>query len=256
MFNLSAHHKEFFAAIGEITYLTRAAIRELFKRPFEWKLINHQIVLGGIDSWSITVLAAGFTGMVLSLQFAIGLEPFGASMYTPKVVCLGIVRELGPVLTALLVGGRVGSGYTAEIGSMNVTEQVDAIKALGADPVRKLVMPRVLAMTIALPLLTIVADIVGCFGGGIITMIEVGVTGRFVWEQTIETLEIVDLLHGLSKSVFFGYLIGIIGCWNGLRTYGGTEGVGIATTRTVVYLSIAILVSDFALTRIFLAIYG
>jgi len=253
---MKAHHKEFFNAIGEITFLTQAAIRELFKRPFEWRLINHQMVLGGYDSWSITVLAAGFTGMVLSLQFAIGLEPFGASMYTGKVVSLGIVRELGPVLTALLVGGRVGSGYTAEIGSMNVTEQVDAIKALGADPIRKLVMPRVLAMTIALPLLTIMADIVGCAGGGVITMIEVGVTGRFVFEQMVETLWIVDLLHGLSKSVFFGYLIGIIGCWNGLRTYGGTEGVGIATTRTVVYISIAILVSDFALTRIFLAIYG
>ena len=253
---MKAHHKEFFNAIGEITFLTHASIKELFKRPFEWRLINHQLELGGYDSWSITVLAAGFTGMVLSLQFAIGLEPFGASMYTGKVVSLGIVRELGPVLTALLVGGRVGSGYTAEIGSMNVTEQVDAIKALGADPIRKLVMPRVVAMTVALPLLTIMADIVGCAGGGFITMIEVGVTGRFVFEQMVETLWVVDLLHGLSKSVFFGYLIGIIGCWNGLRTYGGTEGVGIATTRTVVYVSIAILVSDFALTRIFLAIYG
>lgn len=253
---MKAHHKEFFNAIGEITFLTIAAIKELFKRPFEWRLINHQMELGGYDSLSITILAAGFTGMVLSLQFAIGLEPFGASMYTGKVVSLGIVRELGPVLTALLVGGRVGSGYTAEIGSMNVTEQVDAIKALGADPIRKLVMPRVVAMTIAMPLLTIVADIVGCAGGGVITMIEVGVTWRFVFEQMVETLWIVDLLHGLSKSVFFGYLIGIIGCWNGLRTFGGTEGVGIATTRTVVYISIAILVSDFALTRIFLAIYG
>ena len=140
---------QFFTAIGEVVFLTKASIRELFRRPFEWRLIITQLELGGIDSWSITVLAAGFTGMVLSLQFAIGLEPFGASMYTGKLVSLGIVRELGPVLTALLVGGRVGAGYTAEIGSMNVTEQVDAIKALGADPVRKLVMPRVVAMVIA-----------------------------------------------------------------------------------------------------------
>ncbi len=247
---------QLFTAVGEVVYLTRASIRELFKPPFEWRLVITQLDLGGIDSWSITVLAAGFTGMVLSLQFAIGLEPFGASMYTGKLVCLGIVRELGPVLTALLVGGRVGSGYTAEIGSMNLTEQVDAIRALGADPVRKLVMPRVLAMTIALPLLTILADIIGCLGGLCITVVEVGVTVRFVYEQMVETLEIVDLLHGLSKSVFFGYLIGMIGCWNGLKTYGGTEGVGIATTRTVVYISVAILVSDFVLTRFFLAIYG
>ena len=246
----------FFVAIGEIVYLTLASIRELFRRPFEWRLIATQLEQGGIDSWSITVLAAGFTGMVLSLQFAIGLEPFGASMYTGKLVCLGIVRELGPVLTALLVGGRVGAGYTAEIGSMNVTEQVDAIKALGADPIRKLVMPRVFAMTLALPLLTMLADIVGCFGGIIITVLEVGVTIRFVFDQMVETLWVVDLLHGLSKSVFFGYLIGVIGCWNGLRTFGGTEGVGIATTRTVVFISVSILVSDFVLTRIFLAIYG
>ncbi|MAY79500.1 MAG: transporter [Deltaproteobacteria bacterium] len=248
--------RELLVSVGEISALTVASVRELFKRPFESRLIVHQLEQGGYDSWSITVLAAGFTGMVLSLQFAIGLEPFGASMYTGKLVSLGIVRELGPVLTALLVGGRVGSGYTAEIGSMNVTEQVDAIRALGADPVRKLVMPRVVAMTIALPLLTIMADIVGCLSGAFITMLEVGVTFRFVFDQMTETLWVVDLLHGLSKSVFFGYLIGVIGCWNGLRTFGGTEGVGIATTRTVVYISIAILVSDFALTRIFLAIYG
>jgi phospholipid/cholesterol/gamma-HCH transport system permease protein len=177
-------------------------------------------------------------------------------MYTGKLVSLGIVRELGPVLTALLVGGRVGSGYTAEIGSMNVTEQVDAIRALGADPVRKLVMPRVVTMTIALPLLTIMADLVGCLGGAIITMFEVDVTFRFVYEQMTETIEIADLMHGIMKSVFFGYFIAIIGCWNGLRTHGGTEGVGITTTRTVVYTSITILVSDLILTRLFLAIYG
>jgi len=177
-------------------------------------------------------------------------------MYTGKLVALGIVRELGPVLTALLVGGRVGSGYTAEIGSMNVTEQVDAIRALGADPVRKLVLPRVLTMIIALPLLTIMADLVGCFGGAVITMYEVDVTFRFVYEQMTETVEIADLMHGIGKSVFFGYFIAIIGCWNGLRTGGGTEGVGIATTQTVVYTSITILVSDFLLTRLFLVIYA
>jgi phospholipid/cholesterol/gamma-HCH transport system permease protein len=248
--------KQFFNAIGEIAYLTMACMREFFRRPFEWRLIIQQLELGGFDSWSVTVLAAGFTGMVLSLQFAIGLEPFGASMYTAKLVSVGIVRELGPVLTALLVGGRVGSGYTAEIGSMNVTEQIDAIRALGADPVRKLVMPRVFAMTLALPLLTMLADLVGCAGGGFITVHEVNVTGRFVLEQMMDSIWVVDLLHGLTKSVVFGYLIGVIGCWNGLRTMGGTEGVGLATTQTVVYISVAVFTSDFALTRIFLAVYG
>jgi phospholipid/cholesterol/gamma-HCH transport system permease protein len=243
-------------AIGENAVLTGQVIRELFRPPFEWRLSIVQMKLGGMDSWSIAFLAAAFTGMVLAMQFAIGLEPFGGSLYTAKLVCLGIVRELGPVLTALLVGGRVGAGYTAELGSMNVTEQIDAIRALGADPVRKLVLPRVLTMTIALPLLTIMADLVGCFGGAVVTMAEVDVTFQFVYQQMSESVEIPDLMHGIMKSVFFGYFIGIIGCWNGLRTQGGTEGVGIATTRTVVYISVTILTSDFLLTRLFLVIYG
>lgn len=243
-------------AIGENTVLSGKVLRELFRGPIEWRLIITQMKLGGVDSWSITFLAAAFTGMVLAMQFAIGLEPFGGSLYTAKLVSLGIVRELGPVLTALLVGGRVGAGYTAEIGSMNVTEQVDAIRALGADPIRKLVLPRVVTMTIALPLLTTMADIVGCGCGAIVTMYEVDVTLRFVWEQMSDSIEIPDLMHGIMKSVFFGYFIGIIGCWNGLKTQGGTEGVGIATTRTVVYTSVTVLTSDFILTRLFLAIYG
>lgn len=242
--------------MGSAALLSVRAIRELFRKPFEWRLIIVQLEQCGVDSWSITVLTAIFTGMVMAMQFAIGLEPFGASMYTGKLVALGIVRELGPVLTALLVGGRVGSGFTAEIGSMNVTEQVDAIRALGADPIRKLVMPRLVAMTIAVPLLTIMADLIGCFGGAVITVFEVDVTFRFVYEQMTETIGIADLMHGIGKSVFFGFFIALIGCWNGLRTQGGTEGVGIATTQTVVYTSITILVSDFILTRLFLVLYG
>jgi phospholipid/cholesterol/gamma-HCH transport system permease protein len=243
-------------AVGSISLLSARTFRELFRRPFELRLAVTQLEQGGVDSWSITILTAVFTGMVMASQFAIGLEPFGASLYTGKLVSLGITRELGPVLTALLVGGRVGSGFTAEIGSMNVTEQVDAIHALGADPVRKLVVPRVLAMMIALPLLTVVADLVGCAGGAIITVFEVGVTLRFSVEQMIETVDVEDFLHGIGKSLFFGYFIAIIGCWMGLRTRGGTEGVGKATTNTVVYTSVTILVSDFLLTRLFLAIYG
>jgi phospholipid/cholesterol/gamma-HCH transport system permease protein len=243
-------------AMGEITLLSAHSFREVFRRPFEWRLIVAQLDHGGVRSQSITLLTAIFTGMVMASQFSIGLEPFGASLYTGKLVSLGIVREMGPVLTALLVGGRVGAGFTAEIGSMNVTEQVDAIRALGADPVRKLVMPRTLAMIIALPLLTLLADLVGCAGGMFVTIAEVGVTPRFALDQMIETIDIYDLVHGLMKSVFFGYFIAIIGCWNGLRTQGGTEGVGRATTETVVYTSVTILVSDFLLTRLFLTIYG
>lgn len=247
---------QFFQSLGEVALLTAQTTRELFRPPWELRLWIAQLDQGGVQSWSITFLTAIFTGMVMASQFAIGLEPFGASIYTGKLVSLGIVRELGPVLTALLVGGRVGAGFTAEIGSMAVNEQIDAIRTLGADPVRKLVVPRLVAMVIALPLLTMMANIVGLLGGAVITMMEVNVTFRFVLEQYRETLWVVDLLHGLGKSAFFGYVIAIMGCWNGMRTYGGTEGVGRATTGTVVYTSVTILVSDFLLTRLFLAIYG
>lgn len=246
----------FFDALGEVAYLTARTAREAVRPPFEWNLIAVQLDAAGVESWSITILTAVFTGMVLASQFAIGLEPFGASMYTGNLVALGIVRELGPVLTALLVGGRVGAGIAAELGSMSVTEQIDAIRCLGADPVRKLVLPRVVAMVIALPMLTLIADVIGCAGGAFITMLEVGVTSTFIVDQMLSVVTLPDLLHGLGKSLFFGYIIAIIGCWIGMKTRGGTVGVGNATTKTVVYTSVTILVSDFFLTRLFLAIYG
>lgn len=243
-------------AIGELSILTIEVIKALFKAPFETDLILEQLARGGVDSWSITVLTAVFTGMVMAMQFSIGLEPFGASMYTGKLVSLGIVRELGPVLTALLVGGRVGAGFTAELGTMAVTEQIDAIRCLGASPIRKLVMPRVVAMTFIMPLLTLLADVIGCFGGALITIFEVGVTPAFAVSQMIETVGPSDLIHGLLKSIFFGYFIAILSCWVGMSARGGAESVGQATTTTVVYTSVTILVADFILTRFFLAVYG
>ena len=245
-----------FDFIGEITLLSMDAFRQFLLGKRDWGLIMTQLSKGGVDSWSITLLTALFTGMVMAAQFAIGLEPFGASIYTGKLVSLGIVRELGPVLTALLVGGRVGAGFTAELGSMAVTEQIDAIRCLGADPVRKLVMPRVMAMTLIMPLLTVLADLIGCFGGGLIAMLQVDLTGQYVLRQMLETIGPEDLLHGLMKSVFFGYWIAIIACWKGMSIRGGAESVGIATTETVVAISVGILVSDFILTQLFLSIYG
>ncbi len=242
--------------MGAVARLTGRTFSELVKPPYEMPLLIDQMDQAGIGSWSIAVLTALFTGAVMAIQFAVGLEPYGASLYTGKLVSLGIVKELGPTLTAVLVGGRVGAGFTAEIGSMNVTEQVDAISALGADPVRKLVVPRVVACLIMLPLLTLLADFVGLFGGMLVTMDEVGVTWRFYVDQVIETLDLGDLMHGLSKSLFFGYFISIIGCYVGLNTRGGTEGVGQATTRTVVAISITVLVSNFMLTKLFFSLAG
>jgi phospholipid/cholesterol/gamma-HCH transport system permease protein len=243
-------------AIGGIALLTVRTAKAMFTGDFEWSPLTYQVDHAGIRSWSITVLTSVFTGMVMALQFADGLEKYGGSMYTGKLVSLGIIRELGPTLTALLVGGRVGSGFAAELGSMVVTEQVDAIRALGADPVKKLVVPRVLACVIAIPLLTMLADVVGCLGGMIITMREVGITAKFFYAQVRDTIGAVDLLHGLMKSVFFGYFIGIIGCYVGLSTSGGTEGVGQATTKAVVVSAITLLVSNYLLTQIFVVIYG
>lgn len=242
--------------VGSLATLAGAALRALLRRPFELRALVFHMDHAGIGSGSITFLTAIFTGMVMALQFSTGLKPYGASLYTGKLVSLGIVRELGPVLTALLVGGRVASGIAAELGSMAVTEQIDAIRALGADPVKKLVLPRVLACTLSLPLLTMVADVVGCAGGMIVTMQEVGITPSFFLSQVLDTLWVVDLMHGLAKSVFFGFLIGLIGCWMGMRTTGGTAGVGRATTETVVYTSVAILVANFLLTKFFLLVYG
>lgn len=248
--------RKFVAYIGALGALTFRTLVAFLRPPWETRALIYQLDQSGIGSWSITVLTAIFTGMVLALQFASGLKTYGASMYTGKLVSLGIVRELGPVLTALLVGGRVGSGFAAELGSMVVTEQVDAIRALGADPIKKLVAPRVMACVIALPLLTMLADVIGCFGGMLITMQEVGVTQQFFYQQVLETLSIKDLLHGLGKSMFFGYIIGITGCFVGMTTTGGTEGVGLSTTRAVVASAVGVLISDFLLTKLFIAIYG
>lgn len=246
----------FFEALGEVSILTGRTLREMVRPPFEFDLTLTQLEQGGVDSTSITVLTATFTGMVMAAQFAVGLEPFGATVYTGKIVALGIVRELGPVLTALLVGGRVGAGFTAELGSMAVTEQIDAIRALGADPVRKLVVPRVLAMTLAIPLLTIMADVIGCAGGALITMLDVGLTATFATQQMVETLTVDDVMHGLIKSLFFGSIIAIIACWNGMKVHGGSVAVGKATTSTVVFTSVTILVADFFLSQILMKIYA
>ena len=244
------------AEIGAVASLGMATIRAIRKkRPAKVPLFR-QFDHVGVGSWSIAVLTAIFTGAVMALQFADGLKSYGASSYTGRIVSLGIVREMGPTLTAVLVGGRVGAGFAAELGSMSVTEQVDAIQALGADPVEKLVVPRVLACVVMIPALTILADFVGLFGGMLAVLAEVGVTPRWYLEQITDTLGMVDFNHGIIKSAFFGVFIGLIGCYKGLQTRGGTEGVGRATTTTVVAISITILVSNFILTKILMVIYG
>lgn len=204
----------------------------------------------GRDSLPIVVLTALFTGMVLALQTAYGLQRFGAKNYVGNVVGLGLVRELGPVLTAVMLCGRVGAGIAAEIGSMVVTEQVDAIRVLGADPIRKLVTPRVMAALVALPALVVFADIIGIYGGQLVAVLELGQTAHNYHRSLFYTILIRDVLDGLIKSAAFGFLFVSIACFKGLNTLGGTEGVGKSTTSAVVTGSIVIFIGNFFLTKL------
>lgn len=239
--------------LGGITLLCRDTARVLFMERFEKDLIFYQMDLLGVQSFSIVFITAVFIGMVLAIQTAYTLQAFGAKLYVGQVVSLSMVRELGPVLISLMVGGRVGAGITAEIGSMKVTEQIDALRALGADPVKKLVIPRLVGFLIMLPILVLLADGLGILGGYLISTLELNISGRFYLAAVFKILKLQDVFSGLGKSVFFAFFICIIACFNGFRTEGGADGVGRATTFTVVLSSITILISDFFLTKFFLA---
>ena len=228
------------ARTGQVLLLRRPPGREIL-RQFESIAVR---------SVPIVAVTAIFTGMVLALQTAFALTRFGAKPYVGSIVGLAIVRELGPVLAALMVGGRVGAGITAEIGSMQVTEQVDAIRAMGADPVQKLVLPRVVAASLALPLLTVIANVVGVLGGMVIADAQYGITSHFYLQTVLKAVTVDDFVSGVSKTFVFGWIIAMVGCHAGLRTGGGTVGVGRATTRAVVTASISVLVADFFLTKL------
>src|SRR6184192_1506166 len=234
--------------LGDMALLTRDAFRQLLARPPEWRLVVEQLDQIGWRSLSIVNLTALFTGMVLALQLGNYLALFGAKMFVSRIVGMSLVREMGPVLTALMIGGRVGAGITAELGSMAVTEQIDAVRALGASPIRNLVLPRMLAIVVMLPVLTVI----GVLGGLFISVTELRVGADFYLNSLIQVLLLGDVASGIGKSFFFAYFIGIIACRNGLGTTGGADGVGRATTATVVAASITVLVSDFFLTKLFL----
>ena len=239
------------SAMGGIAILAFQAFYHALLPPYNIRLLFKQMDHIGVKSLSIISIAAVFTGFVLALQTGYGMARFGAKIYVGIVVGLSMIRELGPVLTALLVGGRVGSGITAELGSMKVTEQIDAMRAMGANPIKKLVVPRVLSTMLVLPLLTVVADIVGILGGMMVSQYEFQVDYHLYWNAVTQNLKPADFLSGLGKTVFFGFLIAIVGCYQGLQVEGGTEGIGRATTKTVVTSSILILIFDFFLTKFF-----
>ena len=250
----TARLQRFVDHMGGVGVLTARTALSFLRRPLEVSSTIYQIESLGVRSLGIVAVTSIFIGMVMTIQFAFGLQRFGGIEYIPRVIVLSFLRELGPTLTAIIVGGRIGSGMAAEVGAMNVTEQVDAIRALGGDPAKKLVLPRVVAAMIVMPFLSIFADALGTFGALFVAAVEYDIRPRLFMQSSLETVLLSDLFSGLAKTPIFGFIIAIVGCHFGLTTRGGTEGVGQSTTRTVVVVSIAILVADYALTRIFVSI--
>ncbi len=227
----------------------------LLTRPRYPNEILAQMDSLGVGSLSIVILTGLFTGMVLALQSAASLDVFGARPYVGRLVCVSMVRELGPVLTALMVTGRVGSGMAAELGSMVVTQQIDALRVLGTDPIRKLVAPRIAAGVIMVPVLTVLSDMLGIFGAGLISIFNLKLSWEYYWRSVGSALVVNDIVMGLTKPVAFGYILATVGCYTGLSTTGGTQGVGLSTTRSVVVASVLILASDFFMTKVLLILF-
>ena len=240
--------------VQEYVRLSGDTARGAVSRPFYAHDLVEQLEVIGLGSLTVVLLTGFFTGAVLALQSGMTLDQFGARPYVGRLISASMIKELGPVLTALMLAGRVGSGIAAELGSMVVTEQVSALRALGTDPVRKLVVPRVLAGFIMCPILTVVANGVGLLGGWIMAVSQLRVASSVYWQSVVDGLYIEDIWMGLIKPFFLGFIIVTIGCHVGLRTKGGTQGVGRATTNAVVAASVTVLVVDFFVTRLLLTL--
>ncbi len=240
--------------IQEYVLLQMATLRGCVTRPFYVYDIVEQFEQIGIGSLTVVLLTGFFTGAVLALQTGITLDQFGARPFVGRLISASMIKELGPVLTGLMLAGRVGSGIAAELGSMVVTDQINALRALGTDPVRKLVVPRVLAGFFMAPVLTVVANTVGIIGGWLIAVYELQVASSLYWSSVIEGLYLQDAWMGLIKPFALGFAIVTIGCHVGLRTRGGTQGVGRATTTAVVAASVAVIAVDFFVTRLLITL--
>jgi phospholipid/cholesterol/gamma-HCH transport system permease protein len=240
---------------GEVVLLTKDCIRCIFSRPLYYDRILEQMIKIGNESFGITVIIGVVTGLLMTLQFGHGLGKFGGTLYVPAIVSLSLLRELAPIFTSLIFAGRIGSSISAEIGAMNVTQQIDAIRALGTSPVRVLVVPRVIASIISLPLLAILAAVMGIFGGLIIAQIEFGMATGFYVNKVLNTIKFADVFGTMFKCAIFGYVVSILGCYRGFQTKEGTRGVGEATTWAVVRASTIILISDFFLSKVLILLF-
>jgi len=245
----------FVGQLGQLSKMTLGAVRAVFRRPLELRATIYQLEALGVRSLGIASVVALFTGLVMAVQFAYGLQKFGGIEYTGRIIGLSFARELAPSLTALVVGARIGSGITAELGSMVVTEQIDAIRALGADPLKKLVLPRLVASIVLMPVLASFALVLGFLGAMFIISVEFSLPAGFFLQTALESIRFGDYLSGMFKTPFFGAITALLGSHFGLVTRGGTEGVGMSTTRSVVAISISILIADFFLTKVSLLLW-
>src|ERR671919_1837501 len=252
---MEAYLRETAMWYGGLGLLTAQVLRSLALPRKYLRLVVFEVEVMGVRSLGVAAIPAVFTGMVFALQSAINMARFGAENYVGPLGALAILRELGPVLTAILVGGKVASGITAELGSMKVTEQIDALRSLGVNHIKRLIVPRVLASLIVFPLLTTLADVLGVLGGMVTMVVERGADMYAYINTTTYWVIPRDFLTGIGKSVFFGAIVTLIGCYNGLSTEGGTEGLGRATTATVVQVTMGVIISDFFLTKLFLIMF-
>jgi phospholipid/cholesterol/gamma-HCH transport system permease protein len=242
-------------AVQEYSLLSWTAMTNIFRRPFYWVDLYTQADLIGVGSVPIVILTGFFTGGVLALNSATTLAQFGAKAVTGELVSLSMIKELGPVLTGLMVSGRNASGMASELGSMQVTEQIDAMRALGVDPLKKLVTPRVLSTIVMLVFLTIISDSLGTLGGGWISS-TMGIDLSQYFHMAYQSLRYPDILEGLVKPLLFGFIIATVGCYFGMSTRGGTQGVGRSTTQAVVVSSVLIIFSDFLISQLTIGLFG
>src|SRR5882762_4431672 len=242
--------KEKLLALQEYALLVGQSLANLFRRPLYVTDMIQQADLIGVGSLPIVILTGGFTGAVLALNSASTLSRFGSLTLIAQLVSVGMVTELGPVITGLMVAGRNSSGMASELGSMTVTEQIDAMRALGTDPTKKLVTPRVVATVVMLFFLTIISDLFGLVGGSMVAILMLGLDSHQYWTSSWQVLQNADVITGLIQPVFYGFVISTIGCYYGMTAKGGTQGVGHGTTQAVVVSSVLIVVIDFFLTRV------
>lgn len=237
--------------LGGIGYLVKNCWVELRQKPFYGHLLIEQIYLIGVKSMPLVLLTAAFTGMVMALQYGLGLEKFGGKPYVPRLVASTVLREMGPVFTSLMLAARVGAGIASEVGSMVVTQQIDAIRALGTSPIKRIAIPRILACLIALPLLVAMSNLIANLGGLMIGSLELSLDAQFYFQRVVETANIKDYVGGIVKAAFFALFISLPATYFGLSVRNGTKEVGQATTKAVVTASLLILVGNFFLSKIF-----